>query len=65
MILVITWSALGLGMGESMILTAGPAETMASFMVVSADVVVDVRIWEVRDVRRDAVVLRREEESIW
>lgn len=33
MTLVTTWSALGFGMGESTILTVGPAETMASFIV--------------------------------
>jgi hypothetical protein len=30
-----TWSAFGFGMGESMILTVGPVETMASFMVLA------------------------------
>ena len=55
-----TWSALGLGIGESTILTDGPAETMASFMVVT------FLIWEDMEARRDAevVVERREDESI-
>lgn len=64
MTLVTTWSALGLGIGESMILTDGPAETMASFIVV---VVLELRTWDVREESREAalaVVLRMEEESI-
>lgn len=38
MTLVITWSGLGLGMGESTILTEGPEETMASFIVDAAKI---------------------------
>lgn len=47
-----------------MILTDGPAETMASFIVV---VVLELRTWDVREESREAalaVVLRMEEESI-
>lgn len=35
MTLVITWSGFGLGMGESTILTVGPLETIASFIVLA------------------------------
>lgn len=66
MTLVTTWSTLGLGIGESMILTDGPAETMASFIVVVV-VVLELRTWDVREESREAalaVVLRMEEESI-
>ena len=63
MTLVTTWSALGFGTGESMILTDGPAETMASFIVI----VLELRTWDVMEESREAalaVVLRMEEESI-